>query len=107
MVELVWFRMTQRRMKEGESLVDLMAPMTSTVALMVASWVAPMEASMVTPVASLMASMVAPMAPVVASIASMASMVEALDRLKRMTAESKSDDEQADGWTHKIRVGRV
>ena len=58
------------RMKEYESLVDLMAPMTSTVA-----------------------SMVAPMAPLVASMASMASMVEALDWLKRMTAESKSDDE--------------
>ena len=37
----------------------------------------------------------------------MASMVEALDGLKRMTAESRSDDERADGWTHKIREGRV
>ena len=27
--------------------------------------------------------------------------------LKRVTAESKSDDERADGWTHKIREGRV
>ena len=90
----------EARMKAGESLVDLMAPMTSTVTSMVASWVAPMEASMV----ASMASMVAPMAPVVAS---MASMVEALDWLKRMTAESKSDDERADGWTHKIRDGRV
>ena len=59
-------------MKAGESLVDLMAPMTSTVASMVASWVAPMEASMVAPVAS-MASMVASMASVVAPMASMAS----------------------------------
>ena len=31
-------------------------------------------------------------------MASMASMVEALDWLKRMTAESKSDDERVDGW---------
>ena len=34
-------------------------------------------------------------------------MVEALDWLKRMTAESRSDGERADGWTHKIREGRV
>ena len=89
MVELVWFQDdAEARMKAGESLVDLMAPMTSTVASMVASWVAPFEASME-------ASM--------ASVASMASMVEALDWLKRMTAESKSDGERADGWTHKIR----
>ena len=68
------------RMKEYESLVDLMAPMTSTVASMVAS-----------------------MASMVASMASLASMVEALDWLQRMTAESKSDDERVDGWIHKIR----
>ena len=64
--------------KAGESLVDLMAPMTSTVALMEASMVASMGASMVAPMASMMASMasmVAPMAPLVASMASMASMV--------------------------------
>ena len=62
-------------MKARESLVDLMAPMTSTVASMVASLVAPMEASLVAP----MASMVAPITPLVASMASMASMVEADD----------------------------
>ena len=98
----------EARTKAGESLVDLMAPMTSTVASMVASWVAPMEASMVAPMASMvvsmasMASMVSMVAPMVASMASMASMVEALDWLKRMTAESKSDDERVDGWTHKF-----
>ena len=99
----------EARMKACESLVDLTALMTSTVAPMVASWVDPMEASLVAPVDSMasMASMVAPMALVVASMASMASMVEALDGLKRMTAESRSDDERADGWTHKIREGRV
>ena len=37
----------------------------------------------------------------------MASMVEALDRLKRMTAESKYDDERVDGWTHKFREEQV
>ena len=100
----------EARMKAGESLVDLTALMTSTVASMVASWVDPMEASLVAPMASMvasmasMASMVDPMAPVVAS---MASMVEALDGLKRMTVESRSDDERADGWTHKIREGRI
>ena len=100
----------EARLKAGESLVDLMAPMTFTVALMAASWVAPMEASMVASMASMVASMasvMAPMAPVVASMASLASMVEALDWLMRMTAESKNDDERADGWTHKIREGRV
>ena len=71
------------RMKEDESLVDLMAPMTSTVASMAASWVDPMEVSMVAPMASM--------------VASMASMVEALDWLKRVTAESRSDDERVDG----------
>ena len=65
------------RMKECESLVDLMAPMTSTVASMVA--------------------------PMVASTASLASMVEALDWLQWMAAESKSDDERVGGWIHKIR----
>ena len=83
-------------MKTGESLVDLMAPMTFKVALMAASWLAPMEALMVAPMASMvalmasmvppmasMASMVAPMAPVVASMASLASMVETLDWWKR------------------------
>ena len=60
-------------------------------------------ASIVAPMA-LLASMVA---PVVASMAPLASMVEALDWLKRMTAESRSDGERADGWTHKIREGRV
>ena len=72
---------TGARTKAGESLVDLMAPMTSTVAPMVASMVASMEPSMV-------ASM--------ASMASIASMVEALDWLMLMTAESKSDDERVD-----------
>ena len=76
-------------MQAGGSLVDLMAPMTFKVALMAASWLAPMEASMVAP------------------LASMASMVETLDWLKRMTAESRSCGERADGWTHKIREGRV
>ena len=81
-----------------------MAPMTSTMASMVDSLVAPMEVSMVAPMASMVApmasiaSMVAPMAPLVAS---MASMVASLDWLKRMTAESKYDDER--GWTHKFR----
>ena len=61
----------EARMKAGESLVDFTALMTSTVALMVASWVDPMEASLEAPVDSMvasmasMASMVAPMAPVV------------------------------------------
>ena len=54
----------EARLKAGESLEDLMAPMTSTVVSMAASWAAPMEASMVAPMASM---------------ASMASMVEALD----------------------------
>ena len=96
------------RMKEDVSLMDLRAPMTSTVASMVASMgaslVAPM-ASMVVSLASMasMASMVAPMAPLVASMASLASMVEALDWLQWMTAESKCDDERVDGWIHKIR----
>ena len=87
------------RMKAGGSLVDLMTPMTSTVASVVDSLVAPWEVSLVAP----MASMMAPLAPLVASMASMASMLEALDWLKRLTAESKSDDEQVDGWTHKFR----
>ena len=64
------------------------------------------DGSMVAPMAS-MASMVAPVAPVVASMAPLASMVEALDWSKRMTAESRSGGERADGWTHKIREGRV
>ena len=34
-------------------------------------------------------------------------MVEALDWLTLMTAESKSDDERVDGWTHKIREERA
>ena len=80
------------RMKEDESLVDLMAPMTSTVVSMVAS---------------MGASMVAPMAPLVASMASVASMVEALDWLKWVTAESKSDDERVDGWTPKFREEQI
>ena len=54
-----------------------------------------------------MASMVAPMAPMVASMASLASMVETLDWWKQMTAEYRSVGERADGWTHKIREGRV
>ena len=86
-------------MQAGESLVDLMAPMTFKVTLMAASWLALMEASMVAPMAS--------MASMVASMASLASMVETLDWLKRMTAESRSDGERADGWTHKIREGRA
>ena len=107
-------------MQAGESLVDMMAPMTFKVALMAASWLAHIEASMVAPMASLvalmasvvspmasMASMVAPMALVVALMASLASMVETLDWWKRMTAESSSDGERVDGWTHKIREGRV
>ena len=110
-------------MQGGESLVDLMAPMTLKVALMAASWLAPMEASMVAPMASMvapmapmasvvapmasMASMVAPTAPVVASMASLASMVETLDWWKRMTAEYRSVGERADGWTQKICEGRV
>ena len=100
-------------MQAGESLVDTMTPMTfSWLAQMEASMVAPMAsmvasmASMVAPMAS-MASMVAPMASMVASMASLASMVETLDWWKRMTAESISDGERADGWTHKIREGRV
>ena len=76
-------------MQAGESLVDMMAPMTSKVALMAASWLAHVEASMVAPMAS------------------MASVLETLDWWKRMTAESSSDGERADGWTHKIREGRV
>ena len=92
------------RMKEDESLVDLMAPMTSTVASTVDSLVAPLDVSLVALVASMVASMGASM---VASMASMASMVEALDWLQWMTAESKSDDERFDGWTHNIREGRV
>ena len=105
----------EARMQAGESLVDLMVPMTLTVASMVASWVAPMEASMVAPVASMvasmasmvapmasMASMVAPMVPVVASMAPLASMVEALDWLKWMTAESRSDGERVERLTHKM-----
>ena len=67
------------RMKAGESLVDLMTPMTSTMASMVDSLVAPLDVSLV------------------ASMASMASMVEALDWLKRVTAESKSEDERVNG----------
>ena len=89
---------------------DLMAPMTFKVALMAASWLAPMEASMVASMASVvasMASMVAPMAPVVASMASLASMVETLDWLKRMTAESRSDGERADGLTTRIVLERA
>ena len=70
-------------MQAGESLVDMMAPMTFKVALMAASWLARMETSM----------------------ASLASMVETLDLWKQMTAESKSDGERVDGWTHKIREG--
>ena len=42
----------EARMKAGEALVDLTALMTSTVASMVASWVGPMEASLVAPMAS-------------------------------------------------------
>ena len=80
MVELVQDDI-RARMKEDESLVDLRAPMTSTVAAMVASMVASL----------------------VVSVASMASMVEALDWLRRMTAESKCDNERVDGWIHKIR----
>ena len=78
------------RMKEDESLVDLMAPMTSTMASTVDSLVAPLDVSLV----ALVASMVAWMAPLVAS---MASMVASLGWLKRVTAESKSDDERVDG----------
>ena len=85
------------RMKEGEPLVDVMAPMTSTMASMVDSLVVPMEVSMVAPMVLMVASMVAPMA----------SMVEALVWLKRMTAESKYDDERVDGWTHKFREKQV
>ena len=88
---------TRARMKEDESLVDLMAPMTSTMASVVDSLVAPMEVSMVAPLASMVASL----------MASMGSMVEALDWLKRMTAESQNDDERADGWTHKFREEQV
>ena len=66
------------RMKACESLVDLMAPVTSTVASMVASWVAPMETSMVAPVAS----MVAPVASMVTSMASMASMASMVGALE-------------------------
>ena len=73
------------RMKEDESLVDLTAPMASTMASMVDSLVAPLDVSLVALVASM------------ASMASVASMVEALDWLKRMTAESKSDDERVNG----------
>ena len=61
------------RMKAGESLVDLMASMTSTMTSMVNSLVAPVDASWVASKASLVASM----APLVAS------MVEALDWLKQ------------------------
>ena len=74
------------RMKEDESLVDLFAPMTSTMASTVHSLVAPLDVSSV-----------ASMAPLVASMASVASMEEALVWLKRVTAESKSDDERVDG----------
>ena len=45
------------RVKAGESLVDLMAPMTSTMASMVDSLVAPLEVSVVAPMASVVASM--------------------------------------------------
>ena len=89
----------EARMNAGESLVDLMAPMTSTVASMVASWVAPMEASMVAPVAS----MVASWASLVASMASLASMVEALDGLQRMTAESNRTNELMGGLTKFVK----
>ena len=82
------------RMKAGESLVDLMAPMTSTMASMVDSLVAPLDVSLVASMVASKASMVASMAPLVAS---MASMVEALDWLKRVTAESESDDERVNG----------
>ena len=88
------------RMKAGESLVDLMAPMTSTMASMVDSLVAPLDVSLVALVASMVAStalLVASMAPLVASMASVASMEEAPDWLKWVTAESKSDDERVDG----------
>ena len=98
-----------------QALVDLMASMTFKVALMATSWLAPMEASMVASMASMVASMasmasvVAPMASMasmVASMASLASMVETLDWLKRMTAESRSDGERADGWTREeLTVG--
>ena len=98
-------------MQAGESVVDLMAPMTFKVALMAASWLAPMAsmvasmapmASMVAPMAS-MASMVAPKAPVVASMASLASMVETLDWWKRMTAEYRSVGERAGGLTKFVK----
>ena len=93
MVELVQDDI-RARMKEDESLVDLRAPMTSTVAAMVAS----MGASLVAPMASMVV-----LASMVSMVASMASMVEALDWLRRMTAESKCDNERVDGWIHKIR----
>ena len=73
-------------MQAGES----SAPMTFKVALMAASWLAPM-ASMVAPMAS--------MAPVVASRASLASMVETWEWLNLMVAEPKGDDERAGGLT--------
>ena len=66
---------TGARTKAVESLVDSMAPMTSTVA-----------------------SMVAPMVPLVVSMASMASLVETLDWLMLMTVEFKSG-ELMDGLT--------
>ena len=91
---------TGARMKAGESLVDLMAPMTSTVASMVALWVALMEASMV---ASVVASMVALMASLVAS---MASMVASLEWLRLMT-EPKRGEERVDELTLKIDGERV
>ena len=71
----------EARMQAGESLVDLMVPMTLTVASMVASWVAPMEsspvASMVASLASV-ASMVAPMASLASMVASMALVVASM-----------------------------
>ena len=116
----IWHPGLVAGMQAGKSLVNMLTPMAFEVALMTASWLAHVEASMVAPMASMvapmasmvasmasMASMVASMAPMVASMASLASMVETLDWWKQMTAESRNDGERVDGWTHKIRKGRV
>ena len=91
------------RMKAGESLVDLMAPMTSTMASMVDSLVVPLDVSLVALMASMVASkasVVASMASVVASMASMASLVEPRKWLQRRAAEPERDDERVKGLAH-------